>query len=735
MKKLSIVFALLAGCGGGSSSNNQGQEPTTTNNPPQISAFASQSADEGMSFSLTANASDNDGAIAAYQWVRLSGPSVSLEGTEEETVSFDAPTIAEDEIIRLEVTVTDNNGASSSAAVDITIVNTHIETRVVGKVTLGGEPVPGVDIVFDYGDIHHATQASAAGEYEFELAVPVGYGSTPFRVTAATDKLLLKKVGLIDELLMAGNSPLQQSPGTLKPTAQQPAMESQPLGINEVTTVEAALLQDLFDSEDAFLSNLYRSLQEYSAQYAHIDSRALLDIAMFILYLLDNGIAPPEPLNLDTLQEMLVQYHQDIEDFADVLWDNYAGKVFDLNAGPEAFERILGGGGTLIPVIESAPGTVRVGEWFHFTYSFEPDGALLIRNFYGEEIHGTWAQEGNAIKITTEQPFNALPKSECDFLSESETWTVIQERQLAMDSIMIARDVRYSCEGELRDEYTRYHPVALYRESHFLPILESDLADATVAIHLPGDNNQPDYAYSAYLLHFSGEGSGEFLDTGQAFSWEIADNILSLSLPDGGSTSIHKVQDDGRAGAGIVQIYKDVEGTEFVHHGLLFKAAPSLRLEEEDLISKGLRSGVETSRSTRDISLVTKDFCNFHEGGLRTCVYAISIDGEPFRGESPEDGVWAINQEGKLMLPQTTTADSFSVAEGDERCDPDTNADCWVYGLTAWEIIHREEDRYYVRTSGGWQFERPEDNQTLPITSYGLDFFDVSELIEIPEGM
>lgn len=744
---IGIVTLALAGCGGDSSSSGGDQPPADDNTPPEIGSFPAQSVDERQSFSLEMDASDSDGSIASYQWQQLSGPTVSLDGAAGKTVSFDAPTVAEDSLVQLEATVTDDSGTSASETVDITIVDTHIETTLAGRVNLGGEAAPDAEVAFDHGEIHRETRADSAGEYAFELAIPLDYSSTPYRVEATVEGLSLKKVGLIDELLLPARTAARQelmrlgsAASTRAPAAAASEAGEQPVDINEVTTAEAALLQDLFDSETQFLGNLYNSLEEYAAQYSHINSQALLDIASFILYLRDEQIAPPDPLTLDSLYQQLTQLQEEDENFNDDLWQ-YAGSVFDTNAGPEAFERIIGDGGRLMPVIESAPHTVRVGEWFDFIYNFAVDGTLTITNFYGEKISGTWTVAGSSLEISTNSQFRALPGSDSCYLSDHETWNIIQERGIAMDSVMISRDVVIDEESTCgADPYTRFYPVSLYTESHILPLSESDLAGGTFAVNVPNEEADTGITHPGYLLHFSENGSGQVLDTGGSFSWAAADNILTLSFPDGSRSRIHKVQDDGIGGAGIIQVYESAGGTEFVDSGLFFRADPALRFEEADLASKGLRSGSDASRSDRDISFVQKDFYNLEAGGSYTHFSQSSIDGE-WRDAVLSEGKWEIDQKGRLVFPRTTTEDTVDLGRGsdwreiDERCDPATNEDCWVFQVAVRELIHRGENRYYVREGYAQRSERPEDNQALPepLPMTGLDFFEVSAPIGIPE--
>lgn len=89
-----------------------------TNQPPTVNAGSNQSI-TASSTSVTATASDPDGTIASYQWSRVSGPN---------TPTIVSPTSASTNITGLiagvyvfNITVADNNGATASDDVQITV--------------------------------------------------------------------------------------------------------------------------------------------------------------------------------------------------------------------------------------------------------------------------------------------------------------------------------------------------------------------------------------------------------------------------------------------------------------------------------------------------------------------------------------------------------------------------------------------------------------------------------------
>ena len=83
-------------------------------------------------------ANDSDGTIVSYLWQQVSGTSVAINNSDQTNAGFTAPDIDQDEVLTFSLTVTDNNGASSSDNVSITInhvnllPNVHIAQNMTG---------------------------------------------------------------------------------------------------------------------------------------------------------------------------------------------------------------------------------------------------------------------------------------------------------------------------------------------------------------------------------------------------------------------------------------------------------------------------------------------------------------------------------------------------------------------------------------------------------------------------
>ena len=113
------IMGMLSACGGSSGSDN---DDTTANVTPVASAGTDQTAAEQSSVTLQGSGTDSDGTIASYNWTQTSGTSVTLTSSNSASSSFTAPDISSDETLTFELTVTDNDGATSTDTINIAIL-------------------------------------------------------------------------------------------------------------------------------------------------------------------------------------------------------------------------------------------------------------------------------------------------------------------------------------------------------------------------------------------------------------------------------------------------------------------------------------------------------------------------------------------------------------------------------------------------------------------------------------
>lgn len=118
----SIMFFIslfLAACGGGGGSNQSNS--VTVNQVPVANAGSDQIVDEEIEVILKGSGSDTDGSILSYKWTQTFGEEATLINSTSETASFIAPKVTSDEILTFQLNVVDNEGASGTDSVSITV--------------------------------------------------------------------------------------------------------------------------------------------------------------------------------------------------------------------------------------------------------------------------------------------------------------------------------------------------------------------------------------------------------------------------------------------------------------------------------------------------------------------------------------------------------------------------------------------------------------------------------------
>lgn len=110
----------LTGCGG---SGSDSTPEVTVNQAPKVS-LTSLRVNENSTVTIPSNVSDSDGTIVSYQWKVVSNDTITLTGANTSTVGFTAPGInVESYTLTLELTVTDDDGATATAGVNVTVDN------------------------------------------------------------------------------------------------------------------------------------------------------------------------------------------------------------------------------------------------------------------------------------------------------------------------------------------------------------------------------------------------------------------------------------------------------------------------------------------------------------------------------------------------------------------------------------------------------------------------------------
>ncbi|MCB9933829.1 MAG: S8 family serine peptidase [Planctomycetes bacterium] len=92
------------------------------NQPPTANAGTDQTVNEGATVNLNgAGSSDPENDPLTYQWVRLSGPTITIVNSNTATPSFTAPQVASTQVVVIQLTVDDGQSNQDTDTVSITI--------------------------------------------------------------------------------------------------------------------------------------------------------------------------------------------------------------------------------------------------------------------------------------------------------------------------------------------------------------------------------------------------------------------------------------------------------------------------------------------------------------------------------------------------------------------------------------------------------------------------------------
>ncbi len=148
------------------------------NRKPTAAAGADQSVEGPASVSLDGSASkDSDGTIASYVWSQVSGTAVTLANGNAAVASFDVVEVTQQETLTFNLTVTDNEGATSTDTVVVTVNPKDtgpVNTAPVAVVTAPSEVNAGDVVVVDASASSDADQDTLA----FTWDVPAGVNAT-----------------------------------------------------------------------------------------------------------------------------------------------------------------------------------------------------------------------------------------------------------------------------------------------------------------------------------------------------------------------------------------------------------------------------------------------------------------------------------------------------------------------------------------------------------------------------
>ena len=221
----------------------------TVNNGPTADAGDGQRVTGGTRVTLNgSSSSDPGGSIRGYAWLQLSGPSVTLSDSAAVRPTFTAPDVTRDTALTFRLTVTDNDGATDTDRVTVTVVPANEAPATVGTISdttlaAGRSYTLNVPEYFSDPDGDALTYGASSSD---GMAVSVSLADTVLTVTAVSGGAATLRVTATDP---GGLSAAQTFRVTVPNRAPAVAMAIAARSLSAGDTVEVELSDHFRDPD------------------------------------------------------------------------------------------------------------------------------------------------------------------------------------------------------------------------------------------------------------------------------------------------------------------------------------------------------------------------------------------------------------------------------------------------------------------------------------------------------
>lgn len=574
---LFVTSALMSGCG--SSDDNTPVE--VPNSAPMLSAEFVPVTEKSAS-TLSVSASDSDGSIASYLWEQTAGPELELSGVDSAQISFTAPSVTNDTPISFKVTVTDDEGATTSVTAETNIERIENIYKLAGKVI--GEQYLGANVAATVGEESIEGIVDDTGNFSVELAVDddVELSST-VKLTASAESTLelaslLPSLSQLSDLIVE----VQASPKNQRVASQgAQAVEDTPaISVSAVSTALYSLLVAANGGEEP------TDIEAFELVESQVDPDALMEAAAVVQILLNSDEAIlEEGADLVSVLADPEQYNALVETIEEATPGAIEEAIDAVVADPE-----------LTPPVEAADipslyyRTTPVAPTFiargGSRYNFADENSGELATSYGVSQF-TWSVEAGDIFLTFTDAysFNYPSVSSVEGLTQEQKDKIIAAgiTQVEVKSEKLTERMTRLTTGSALDTYrvenvtkmamtpvdiggevisgeaweNTYSSDTLMRKSATGGV---EFVDANI-VGLWGLEvyNSVTYQKNHFeVLEFLAGGSGVSKDTGAEFDWSVTDGTLKLVFADFNQT--YSIIDSSEGDLAIYSEASDKDG-------------------------------------------------------------------------------------------------------------------------------------------------------------------------------
>lgn len=506
----------LAGCGG-SESDDSSTPPS--NVKPTVSVTGETTVIEGNDLALSAVASDSDGSIASYSWQYISGPEVTLSGSDTANVSFTAPELTDDEQLVLEVTVTDDKGATARTQVTIDLKRKVLSVTITGIVT--DEPIISSNVAVQIGDEIFEITADDEGKYSIDIEVDESDANKLVRLVALGNTAINPEVEFISQL---------KSVGTLLAQAgeDETLTKDENFGVNitNVSTAEFALIKrDKGDVENE---------QALNNALLAVDADEKLLLAALIKIIVDNDdYELPEGI---TSTLALISDAEDVDNFVNTV----AGQDPELIA---TVKDVIKEDGELVDeTVSNITGEhiLMMPQYYRATVaqlSFLNENKGYI-SFTDVDASFTWQQEGPNVNLTLDEPAvvscafiagdNNQQQENCNYLVDLEM-NIVQENDANRTVEFFSKyEARWTDTQEVSGTTESTNNFSLIDKQQTIAVTADDLEGTWVI-----DGGSDFYGFSnAVSFDLTAGGTGTLKDNDKDpvnITWQVDGNRLEIA--------------------------------------------------------------------------------------------------------------------------------------------------------------------------------------------------------------